>query len=175
MPFREGLAFVHDTLTGFDLRKDIRVLASGKIASGFDIFRAHALGADACNSARAMMMALGCIQALECNTNTCPTGVATQNPELVRGLVVEDKQTRVANYQKNTVNSFVELMAAAGVHTPAEIKRNMIQRRITMNMVRRYDEIFPPLSPGCLLQAETYPADYAALMKMAKAEQWQLA
>lgn len=174
MPFREGLAFVHDTLTGFDLRKNIRVLASGKIASGFDIFRAHALGADACNSARAMMMALGCIQALECHKNTCPTGVATQNPELVGGLVVEDKRVRVANYQKNTVNSFVELLAAAGVAQPSLIHRGMIQRRVAMNLVRRYDEIFPPVKAGCLLHADSYPADYTDLMRMTKASQWQL-
>jgi glutamate synthase domain-containing protein 2 len=85
MPFREAVAFAHNTLTGFGLRKHIRLIASGHIVSGLDIFRAHALGADACNAARAMMIALGCIQALECNKNTCPTGVATQDPELVKG------------------------------------------------------------------------------------------
>ena len=172
MPFREGLSFVHDTLRGFDLRNDIRVLSSGKIASGFDIFRAHALGADACNSARAMMMALGCIQALECNKNTCPTGVATQDPALVVGLVVEDKSVRVANYQKNTVNSFVELMAAAGVRRPQDINRSMIQRRVLINQVQRYDEIFPNLPVGCLLHEDSWPSEYQPLMRMASAEGW---
>ncbi len=170
MPFREALAFVHDTLTGFDLRKDIRVLASGKIVSGFDIFRAHALGADACNSARAMMMALGCIQALECHKNTCPTGVATQDPELVTGLVVSDKRVRVANYQKNTVNSFVELMAAAGVRNKQDINRTMIHRRVFANSIKRYDEIYLPIQPGSLLQENTWPAHYTDLMRMATAE-----
>jgi glutamate synthase domain-containing protein 2 len=174
MPFREGLAFVHDALTGFDLRRDIRVLASGKIASGFDLFRARAIGADACNSARAMMMALGCIQALECNKNTCPTGVATQNPELVSGLVVADKRVRVANYHKNTVESFVELMAAAGVREPAQINRNMINRRVLMNITKRYDEIYPPLPPGCLLHADSCPPEYADLLKMTSAQQFGL-
>lgn len=175
MPFREGLAFVHDALTGFDLRKNIRILTSGKIASGFDIFRARALGADACNSARAMMMALGCIQALECNKNTCPTGVATQDPELSAGLVVEDKRVRVANYHKNTVVSFVELMAAAGVLHPDQITRRMIHRRVFMNQIRRYDEIYPTLEPGCLLHEKTWPAEAADLMKMTKAETFALA
>ncbi len=172
MPFREGLSFVHDTLIGFDLRKDIRVLTSGKMASGFDLFRARALGADACNSARAMMMALGCIQALECNSNTCPTGVATQNPELVAGLVVDDKKVRVANYQKNTVHSFVELMAAAGVATPDQINRRMIHRRIFMNMVKRYDEIYPNMPVGALLNPDTYPVEYVDIMGMASVDRF---
>jgi len=174
MPFREGLAFVHDTLTGFDLRKDIRLLASGKIVSGFDIFRARALGADACNSARAMMMALGCIQALECNTNTCPTGVATQNPELVLGLVVEDKKARVANYQKNTVESFVELLAAAGVRQPEHINRRMIQRRVMTNTVKGYEDIYPSLALGCLLPGGDCPPDYRDMLKMTTAETFAL-
>ena len=92
VPFKEALAFLNDALTGFGLRSQIKVLASGKILNSFNIFRAVALGADACYSARAMMMALGCIQALECNKNTCPTGVATQIPELAAGLVVSDKK-----------------------------------------------------------------------------------
>ena len=108
MPFREGLAFVHNTLIGFGIRDKIKLIASGKILDGFDIFRAKALGADICYSARAMMMAVGCIQALECNKNTCPTGVATQDEELVKGLVVGDKSRRVASYQKETIKAFVE-------------------------------------------------------------------
>ena len=87
-PLLDGLAFVHDTLEGYDLKKDIKLIASGKIFSGFHMARALALGADLCNSARAMMLALGCIQALECNINTCPTGVATQDRSLAKGLVV---------------------------------------------------------------------------------------
>ena len=112
MPFREGLAFAYNALVGFDLKRDIKLIGSGKISTGFHIFRAISLGADLCYSARAMMMAVGCIQALECNKNTCPTGVATQNPKLVRALDVSDKKVRVANYHKETVESFVELMAA---------------------------------------------------------------
>ena len=95
MPFREGLAFTYDILLGFDIKKHISLFCAGKILTGFHVFKAIALGADACYSARGMMLAMGCIQSLLCNTNKCPTGVATQDPELIAGLVVEDKKFRV--------------------------------------------------------------------------------
>jgi len=167
MPFKEGLAFVADTLRGFDLKQHIKILASGKILSGFDIVRALALGADATYSARAMMLALGCIQALECNKNTCPTGVATQDPELVAGLVVSDKKQRVANFHRETVHSFVELLAAAGLHDPTEITRRHIYRRTSLNEVRRYSVVFPGLEKGALLQEATVPPNWL--------EEWQAA
>jgi glutamate synthase domain-containing protein 2 len=170
MPFREALAFVHNALVGFGLRKEIRLIASGHIVTGFDLFRAQALGADACNSARAMMIAIGCIQALECNLNTCPTGVATQKDELVKGLVVEDKTTRVANYQRRTIESFVELMAGAGIDHPSKIGRASISRRVFMNQVKRYDEIYPELVQGCLLLPETTPSDWKDLLLMASSD-----
>jgi glutamate synthase domain-containing protein 2 len=167
MPFKEGLAFVHDALTGFDLRKEIKILASGKIVSGFHIFRAMALGADACYTARAMMMALGCIQALECNRNSCPTGVATQDPELVKGLVVADKKVRVANFHKSTIHSFIELLGAAGLESPTQIRRSMINRRISVSEIRRYDELYPYLRTGCLLKEETTPNHWKIYMQEA--------
>lgn len=160
MPFREGLAFAYDALVGFDLKQHIKLFASGKIMTGFHIFQAIALGADATYSARAMMLALGCIQALECNKNTCPTGVATQDKELVAGLVVSDKRVRVANFHKETVHSFVELMAAAGISDPTQINRSHIYRRITVNDVGRYDELYPPLVNGCMLKEATVPEIY---------------
>ncbi len=172
MPFLEGLAFVCDALTGFDLKKDIRVVASGKIITGFHLYRAMALGADACNSARAMMLALGCIQALECNKNTCPTGVATQDPELVAGLKVSDKKVRVANYHKMTVTSFVELLAASGLRHPSEINRSHVYRRISMAEVKRYDELYPPMPAGCLLNEATVPTNWKRDMAEASAERF---
>ncbi|MCB0634172.1 MAG: FMN-binding glutamate synthase family protein [Lewinella sp.] len=156
-PFREGLAFAYDALVGFDLKQHVSLFASGKVMTGFHIFQALALGADATYSARAMMLALGCIQALECNKNTCPTGVASQDKELVAGLVVSDKKVRVANFQKETIKSFVELMAAAGISTPDQINRSHIYRRISMHEVRRYDELYPPLTRGCMLKEATVP------------------
>ena len=151
MPLRDGLAFAYNTLVGFDLKKNIKLIASGKIFSGFHMARVFALGADMCNSARAMMMATGCIQALQCNTNNCPVGVATQNKSLMKGLNVEDKSVRVANFHQETVRSFVELIAAAGITKPHDLNRTHINRRVNMNSVLRYDEIFPYTEKRSLL------------------------
>ncbi len=107
-PLNDGLIFVHNALIGVGLRDDIRVICSGKVATGFDMVTKIALGADMCNAARAMMMSLGCIQSRQCNINTCPTGVATQNPRLMRGLVVDQKKYRVANFHDGTMKSFLE-------------------------------------------------------------------
>lgn len=157
MPYKEGLAFVYDCLIGFDLKKDISIIASGKVVTGFHIFRAIALGADACYSARAMMMALGCIQALECNKNSCPVGVATQEPSLVKGLDVNDKKVRVANFHRETIESFIELLAAAGLDNPDKINRTHVHKRIIMNTNQRYDEIFPYIPKGSLLDPDLIP------------------
>ncbi|MEZ5044899.1 MAG: FMN-binding glutamate synthase family protein [Saprospiraceae bacterium] len=167
MPFREGLTFAVDALTGFDLKKDIKVLASGKIITGFHLFRALAIGADAANSARAMMLALGCIQALECNKNTCPTGVATQIPELVAGLSVSDKRVRVANFHRETIKSLVELMAAAGISQAKEINRSHIFRRVSLNEIRSYDELFPEMAAGSLRYEQDIPVEWRKIWKAA--------
>jgi len=151
MPLREGLVFVHDTLVGYDLKKEIKIIASGKIFSGFHMVRAKALGADLCNSARAMMLSIGCIQARECNINTCPTGVATQNKSLIKGLVVEEKAQRVANYHEETIHSFMEMIAAAGLKSHEEIQRKHINRRVGMHNIAKYDEIYPSIKKGSLL------------------------
>ena len=173
MPFKEGLAFVYDALVGFDLKKDIKIIASGKVVTGFHIFRALALGADCCSSARAMMMAVGCIQALECNKNTCPTGVATQDPELVAGLVVDDKKHRVARYHKETVEGFVELLAAAGLDDSSKVNRSHVHRRIIMNQHQRYDEIYPYVEKACFLNKTTVPVYYTKYMEAATAESFR--
>jgi glutamate synthase domain-containing protein 2 len=98
-----------------------------------------------------MMLALGCIQALECNKNSCPTGVATQNPALMKGLVVADKKLRVANYQRKTVEAFVELMGAAGLESPGQLHRGLVYRRVWMHEIKRHDEIYPFAAIGSLL------------------------
>ncbi|WP_188625200.1 FMN-binding glutamate synthase family protein [Pedobacter quisquiliarum] len=159
MPLREGVAFVYDVLTGFGLKKHIKIIASGKVVSGFDLIKNIALGADLCNSARGMMFALGCIQALECNTNTCPTGVATQDPSLMKGLVVEDKKTRVFNYHRLTVASAIELLGAAGLRHPYQLTRAYINRRISPNVMQSYIETFPYIPEGSLLKTP-YPTKY---------------
>lgn len=152
IPLRDGLAYAVNTLRGYDLKKDIAVVASGKVFSSFDIARLIAIGADTVYSARAMMLATGCIQALQCHKNTCPVGVATQNASLMRGLNVEDKSHRVANFHSQTVYSFIELMAASGVSTPKGLKRVHINRRVEMDMIRKYSEIYPLTEIGSYLK-----------------------
>jgi glutamate synthase domain-containing protein 2 len=152
MPLMDALSFVHDTLTGYNLRGKIKLIASGKVLTGYHILRALALGADTCNSARAMMMALGCIQALVCNTNRCPTGVATQDKWLMAGLVVDDKKHRIANYHRDTIESAIELAAAAGLESPHHITRSHISRRVLMNQVKSFEDIYPSTAAGSLLQ-----------------------
>jgi glutamate synthase domain-containing protein 2 len=124
MPGQEAIAFVTDMLRGYDLKKDIKLIYSGKVISAFDIVRALAAGADLCNSARAMMFALGCIQSLRCNDNSCPTGVATQDRHLEKGLNVDYKKERVANFHKETVIAAVEIFAATGVDKIENIGRD---------------------------------------------------
>ncbi|WP_129713964.1 FMN-binding glutamate synthase family protein [Pedobacter sp. SYP-B3415] len=169
MPLRDAVAFVYDVLTGFGLKKHIRIIASGKVSSGFDLIKNIALGADLCNSARGMMFALGCIQALECNSNTCPTGVATQDPSLMKGLVVEDKTVRVANFHSLTVASAVELLGAAGLREPAQLTRAYINRRISQNLMQSYMESFPYIPEGSLLQSP-YPARFELGMALSSAD-----
>lgn len=170
-PLLDGLAFVHNILVGYDIRKHIKLIASGKILSGFHILRAIALGADACNSARAMMMAIGCIQALQCNSNKCPTGVATQDPNLSIGLVVSDKKQRVANYHDETVKTFVELMGAAGIDDYKKLTRSHIYRRVFMNEVRTFEDIFPSLEPSSIINNKI-PEKYKQDVEMAFADRW---
>jgi glutamate synthase domain-containing protein 2 len=170
MPMLDALAFADDALRGFGIRNQMRLIASGKVLTGFHLVRAMALGADTCNSARAMMMALGCIQALECHKNTCPTGVATQDPYFKKGLVVEDKKVRVANFHKNTVASFVELLSCAGLDHPDKINRTHVYRRVFMNMVKTYEEIYPPVPEGCLLEGGDAPFELDGYLSKARAE-----
>lgn len=170
MPLRDALAFVYDALNGFDLKDQIKIIASGKVISGFDIVRTLSMGADLCNSARGMMFALGCIQALECHANTCPTGVATQDPKLVKGLVPEQKSVRVARYQHETVKSAMELIASAGIDHPDNVGRDVVSMRIDKTKIQTFAELFPELKKGCLLQPETVPDRFFYDWKKATAE-----
>ena len=168
-PLVEGLIFVHNSLVGFDLRNDVRIFASGKITTGFDIIKRLAMGADLCYSARGMMMALGCIQALKCNSNTCPVGVTTQDPGLMVGLVPEDKSVRVYNFQKNIVKSACEIMGAMGLENTDDLKPWHLMRRTEAYEIRNYSEIYDFLNPGDLLN-EPLPESYARAVQASKAE-----
>ncbi|MDQ7747234.1 FMN-binding glutamate synthase family protein [Hydrogenophaga pseudoflava] len=151
-PLQEGLRLVHNTLVGVNLRDRIRIGASGKIVSAFDIARAMAVGADWCNSARGFMFALGCIQAQSCHTGQCPTGVSTQDPLRQQALVVPDKATRVHNFHQNTLKALLELVQAAGLQHPGEISAQHIVRRVNENEVRLLSNLLPTVVPGALLR-----------------------
>jgi Conserved region in glutamate synthase len=133
------------------VRSHVRVLASGRVVTGFDIAHKLAIGADAVYCARAMMFALGCIQARRCNTNSCPTGVATQNPELVRGLVVSDKGNPRRELPPQHRQGFLRIIAAAGLEHPRDLRPWHIVRRVSPTELRTYAEIFDYLQPGDLL------------------------
>lgn len=171
MPAREAWGFVHAALVGVGVRDRIKILASGKILTGFDMIRAMALGADACYSARGMMLALGCIQALRCNSDHCPTGVATQNPALYKGLVVTDKGERVHRFHQGTVKAFLELLSAMGLENPADISPEMIHRRVEDSSIRTYAQLAPPIEPGQLLQ-DAVPPQYREAWAAASAERF---
>ena len=171
-PLREGLNFVHNVLVGIGARDRIRIGASGKIVSAFDMVRAMALGADWCNSARGFMFALGCIQSQHCHTDRCPTGVATQDPSRQRALVVVDKASRVANFHKSTLQSLAELTAAAGLEHPTHFDLHHINRRISPSEVRTFAELYPVLSSGQLL-SDAPDARYAQAWKMADPESFR--
>ena len=165
-PGIDGLVFVHNALLGFGLREHIRLMASGKITTAFDMVRRLALGADLIYSARAMMLALGCIQALRCNSNHCPTGVATQKPGLVTGLVVADKRARVARYHQDTLKSLAEVLGAMGLESPSQLRPHHIMCRVNCFEITDYGQLFTPLKPGSLI-GDQVPESYARALATA--------
>jgi glutamate synthase domain-containing protein 2 len=152
MPLRDGLAFVNAALIGAGLRDKIKLGCAGKIITGFDMARAFALGADWCNVARGFMFAVGCIQAQTCHTGHCPTGVATQDPLRQRALVVPTKSERVRNFHHQTVLSLAEMLAAAGMTSPKDLKPWHISRRVGDGRILTLADLHPTLSDGALLK-----------------------
>jgi glutamate synthase domain-containing protein 2 len=151
-PLTEGLMIVHNALVGCDLRDRIRICASGKIATGSDIVKRLAIGADYTNAARAMMMAVGCIQSQRCNTNECPVGVATQDPKRSRALDVADKSERVYRYQHAVVAEASRLIGSMGAHSPADVGPHQLVRRVDHVTSSSYAELYEWLAPGQLLE-----------------------
>ncbi|MFQ5463861.1 MAG: FMN-binding glutamate synthase family protein [Phycisphaerae bacterium] len=168
-PLTDGLVFVHDVLTGYDIRNRIRIIASGKIVTGFHMAARLAAGADLCNCARGFMFALGCIQARRCNSNVCPVGVATQDPALVRGLVVGDKIMRVACFHEETVDALLEILAAAGLSHPNQLRPWHVQRRVSHMQIKNYAEIYEYMEPGALLH-DAPPNRYRRWLKLARSD-----
>lgn len=123
LPLNESLPMLVNTLMATGLRERVRVIASGKLVTSADVAWALCMGADFTVTARGFMFALGCIQSLQCHQDTCPTGITTHNRSLQKGLVVEDKATRVANYAR-WVHVEVERIAhACGLSHPREFRR----------------------------------------------------
>ncbi|MGF6465517.1 MULTISPECIES: FMN-binding glutamate synthase family protein [Paraburkholderia] len=151
VPLQEGLLLVHNTLVGIGLRQRIRIGASGKMITAFDIAKTLAIGADWVNAARGFMFAVGCIQAQTCHTGRCPTGVATQDPVRQRALVVPDKADRVFNFHHNTLHALQEIIQAAGLRHPAELRAHHIVRRVSSHEVRLMSELLKYLEPNDLL------------------------
>jgi glutamate synthase domain-containing protein 2 len=152
MPLQEALRLVHNTLVGAGLRDSIRIGASGKIVSAFDMARALALGADWCNSARGFMFALGCIQAQTCHSGNCPTGVTTQDPTRQLALVVPSKAERVKNFHEHTLEALQELMEASGLQTPHDFTPRHIMRRVSETQTLHLSDMVDTLEAGALLQ-----------------------
>jgi glutamate synthase domain-containing protein 2 len=159
-PLTDGLIIMHNALVGTGLRDRIRIGASGKVATGTDLVKRLAQGADYTNAARAMMMAVGCIQAQKCHTNQCPVGVATQDPRRARALDVADKAERVYRYQQATVAQAQQMIASLGLAGPQDLHPAMVMRRIDHVRTRSYAELYDWLQPGQLL-AEP-PRDWSA-------------
>lgn len=172
MPMRDGLLFVHAALRGIGVRDNIRIIAAAKIITAFHIFRAMALGADMCNSARGMMFALGCIQARRCNTNTCPVGVATQDPSRVQGLDVKDKGQRVARFHRATLDSLWELVASAGLESPRDIRPHHVLRRADVFTIKHLGELYPVLENGSLVHESRIPEAWRDDWRQASADRF---
>jgi len=172
MPLKDALYFVHASLIGCGLRNKIRLIASGKSFSAFHLFRLKALGADTVNSARGMMFALGCIQAKSCNTNRCPTGIATQDPRRYRALDIDNKAQRVANYHSSVIFHFTQLVSACGLSHHSEIEGKEIFQRISLNEVATYKTLYPLPEPGSYLQTQGLPETLRPLWEKATPYVW---
>ncbi len=162
-PLDSALYLVHNALLGIVLRDKIMIICSGKVATGFDMVAKIASGADLCNAARSMMMAVGCVQSKQCDANTCPTGVATQNLRLQKGLDVDSKMQRVASFHRNTIHSFLEIVGAMGLTNPSQLKPSHLIQRVSKHESRNLSQILEYLEPGQLLRGnipEKFRADW---------------
>jgi glutamate synthase domain-containing protein 2 len=172
MPLRDGLVFVNNALLGTGLRNRIKIIASGKAFSAFHVLRLMALGADTVNSARGMMIALGCLQSRSCHTGNCPTGIATQDPARYRALDVENKAVRVANYHKQTIRYLMELLSIAGLESLDQLTPRHIQRRVNGTEIATYEDLYPGMQEGCLLSKDSVPASWKRSWEQSSADSW---
>ncbi|QYJ87578.1 FMN-binding glutamate synthase family protein [Shewanella mesophila] len=166
----EGVYFVNNALIGVGLRHKIALIASGKTASSFDLLTKIAMGADIVNAARTMMLALGCIQSRNCNTNMCPTGIATQDPARSKALEVEVKSERVKNYQQNTLKSFYELVGSMGLDNPSKLKPRMIKRRSPYGLLISTGSLVAPLEHNAIIEEKVNDTAWSSWWQQCNAE-----
>lgn len=172
MPLNEALNFVHNCLMGIGVRDKIKIIASAKVVTGFDMAKKLALGADMCNMARPMMFALGCVQSRRCHTNDCPTGIATQKKQFLYGVDVDDKAQRVCDFHHLTLKNFREALGAAGLKHPDHLLPDHIWRRINMNKgIKSYAELYQYLNAGALL-TESIDWEYASDWRCARKDKF---
>jgi len=157
MPLREGLIMARNALVGAGLKGEVRLAASGKVTSGAGMAINAALGADWCNAARAFMFSIGCIQSLKCHTGLCPTGIATQSQARQRGLVVEEKAARVARFHQATLGALHEIVVAAGLDSPSDLRPSHMRQRINVAEMRQVDELYHFARPGELVAGSNDP------------------
>jgi glutamate synthase domain-containing protein 2 len=172
-PLQEALLLVHNTLVGLNLRQKIRLGASGKVISAFDLARTIALGADWCNAARGFMFALGCVQSQSCHTDHCPTGVTTQDPLRQRALVVGDKAQRVYHFHRNTMRALGELTGAAGLTHPSQLAPIHIVRRLSGHEIRLVANLYNFLQPGELFSNLDAHVVYKVYWPMASSDSFE--
>jgi glutamate synthase domain-containing protein 2 len=172
VPLQEGLQLVHNTLIGAGLRSQVKIGCAGKVISAFDIVRMMALGADWCNAARGFMFALGCIQSLQCHSNRCPTGVATQDPSRQRALDPLSKAERVQLFHENTLKALRQMVQAAGLEHPNDITGSHIVRRVSAQEVQLLARLLLKVHPEDLLKSDlqTLPAVFRHYWPVAQAE-----
>jgi glutamate synthase domain-containing protein 2 len=154
-PLIDGLVFVDNCLKGAGLRERVKIGASGKIVSAYDIVRTCALGADWCNLARPFMFALGCIQARDCSSGHCPTGITTMDPKRYRVLDVKTKAHRVANLHNNTLHAVAEMLGSAGLSHTGELTRRHIVRRVSVSEIKLADQIYPKVAKNALIEGKS--------------------
>ena len=169
-PMREGLLFVRNVLVGAGLRDQIKIGAAGRIVSAFDIASILAIGADWTNAARGFMFALGCVQSLSCNTNRCPTGVATQDALRQKALVVPDKAERVASFHRQTVKALADMLAAAGLEHPSQLSPRHLVRRVSATEIRQFRQLHTFLEPGDLIEGRITEGFYHDSWERASAD-----
>lgn len=168
----EGVNVVHNALVGVGLRDKIKIIASGKTASSFDLLSKIAVGADIVNAARTMMMALGCIQSRHCNTNLCPTGIATQDPARAKAIDVDVKSERVKNFHHNTLHSFFELVGSMGLDDPKKLSAQMIKKRSPYGTQMSLGSLTAPLQENSLIEDRLVDETWQQWWQASSAEQF---